>query len=178
MDRLQAMRMFTRVIDEGSFAAAARSINVSPAVVTRLIAELEEHLGARLINRTTRRLALTEAGEAYLERVRHILIELEDAEALASASTVEARGTLRVLCPPAFAVHQLAKHLPAFRARHPKVTVELTVEKVRGASVRFTYRVTKGEELLAEGFTEHACLGPGGRPARIPAEMRRMLEVV
>jgi len=126
MDRLQAMRMFTRVIDEGSFAAAARSINVSPAVVTRLIAELEEHLGARLINRTTRRLALTEAGEAYLERVRHILIELEDAEALASASTVEARGTLRVLCPPAFAVHQLAKHLPAFRARHPKVTVELT----------------------------------------------------
>jgi DNA-binding transcriptional LysR family regulator len=126
MDRLQAMRMFTRVIDEGSFAAAARSINVLPAVVTRLIAELEEHLGARLINRTTRRLALTEAGEAYLERVRHILIELEDAEALASASTVEARGTLRVLCPPAFAVHQLAKHLPAFRARHPKVTVELT----------------------------------------------------
>ena len=58
------------------------------------------------------------------------------------------------------------------------LTVELTVEKVRGASVRFTYRVTKGEELLAEGFTEHACLGPGGRPARIPAEMRRMLEVV
>jgi DNA-binding transcriptional LysR family regulator len=127
MDRLHAMRVFIRVIDEGSFAAAARALNVSPAVVTRLIAELEEHLGARLINRTTRRLALTETGESYLERVRHILVELEDAEALANASTVEARGALRVLCSPAFAVHQLAKHLPAFRARHPKVTVELTV---------------------------------------------------
>ena len=83
--------MFTRVIDEGSFAAAARAINVSPAVVTRLIAELEEHLGARLINRTTRRLVLTETGESYLERVRQILMDLEDAEALATASTVEAR---------------------------------------------------------------------------------------
>ena len=124
MDRLHAMRMFARVIDEGSFAAAARALNVSPAVATRLIAELEEHLGARLINRTTRSLALTETGESYLERVRHILLELEDAEALANASTVEARGTLRVLCAPAFAVHQLAKRLPAFRARHPKVSVE------------------------------------------------------
>ena len=127
MDRLYAMRVFMRVIDEGSFAGAARALDVSPAVVTRLVAELEEHLGARLVNRTTRRLALTDTGESYLERVRHILSDVEDAEALASASTVEARGPLRVLCSPAFAVHQLAKHLPAFRARHPKVIVELTV---------------------------------------------------
>jgi DNA-binding transcriptional LysR family regulator len=127
MDRLQAMRVFNRVIDEGSFAGAARALNLSPAVVTRLVAELEEHLGARLVNRTTRRLALTDTGESYLERVRHILTDVEDAEALASASTIEARGQLRVVCPPAFAVHQLAKHLPAFRARHPKVSVELTV---------------------------------------------------
>ncbi len=128
MDRLHSMRVFARVIDEGSFAAAARALNVSPAAVTRLVADLEEHLGARLVNRTTRRLALTDIGESYLERVRHILADVEDAEALATASTVEARGHLRVLCAPAFSVHQLAKHLPAFRARHPKVSVELAAQ--------------------------------------------------
>lgn len=125
MDRLHSMRAFVRVIDAGSFAGAAREMNQSPAVVTRLVADLEEHLGARLINRTTRRLALTDIGETYLERVRAILAEVEEAEALASAAASEPRGHLRVLAPPAFAVHQLAKHLPAFHAQYPKVTIEL-----------------------------------------------------
>lgn len=125
MDRLQSMRAFVRVIDAGSFAGAAREMNQSPAVVTRLVADLEEHLGARLINRTTRRLALTDIGEAYLERTRAILTEVEEAEALASSATSEPRGHLRVLAPPAFAVHQLAKHLPAFHEQYPKVTIEL-----------------------------------------------------
>jgi DNA-binding transcriptional LysR family regulator len=124
------MRVFARVIDEGGFAAAARALNLSPAVVTRLVADLEEHLGARLVHRTTRRLALTDIGEAYLERVRHVLTEVEEAEALATASMSEPRGHVRVLCPPAFAVHQLAKHLKTFRARHPRVTLELSVPGV------------------------------------------------
>ena len=127
MDRLSSMRVFSRVIEEGSFAGAARELNLSPAVVTRLVADLEEHLGVRLINRTTRRLSLTDTGEAYLERVRHVLTEVEEAEALASASSAEPRGQLRVLCPPAFAVHQLAKHLKVFRARYPRVSLELSV---------------------------------------------------
>jgi DNA-binding transcriptional LysR family regulator len=127
MDRLHSMRVFSRVVDEGSFARAARELNLSPAVVTRLVADLEEHLGSRLINRTTRRLSLTDTGELYLERVRHILTEVEEAEALATASTAEPRGHLRVLCPPAFAVHQIAKHLPKFRALYPRVTLELSV---------------------------------------------------
>ncbi len=126
MDRLHSMRVFSRVIEEGSFAGAARSLNLSPAVVTRLVADLEEHLGARLINRTTRRLALTDTGELYLERVQQILTEIEEAEALASAATSEPRGHLRVLVPPAFAVHQIAKHLPKFRALYPRVTIELS----------------------------------------------------
>lgn len=125
MDRLHSMRAFVRVIDAGSFAGAAREMNLSPAVVTRLVADLEEHLGARLINRTTRRLALTDIGETYLERARAILAEVEEAEALASAAASEPRGHLRVLAPPAFAVHQLAKHLPAFHEQYPKVTIEL-----------------------------------------------------
>ncbi len=127
MDRLHSMRVFSRVVDEGSFARAARELNLSPAVVTRLVADLEEHLGSRLINRTTRRLSLTDTGELYLERVRHILTEVEEAEALATASTAEPRGHLRVLCPPAFAVHQFAKHLPKFRALYPRVSIELSV---------------------------------------------------
>ncbi len=127
MDRLHSMRVFSRVVDEGSFARAARELNLSPAVVTRLVADLEEHLGSRLINRTTRRLSLTDTGELYLERVRHILTEVEEAEALATASTAEPRGHLRVLCPPAFAVHQIAKHLPKFRALYPRVSIELSV---------------------------------------------------
>jgi len=127
MDQLRAMRVFARVIDAGGFAKAAHALDIAPAVATRLVAELEEHLGARLINRTTRRLALTDVGEEYLERVRNILSEVDDAEAVASIATAEARGRLCVLVPPGFAVHQLAKHLPRFRALHPKVSLELTV---------------------------------------------------
>jgi DNA-binding transcriptional LysR family regulator len=127
MDQLRAMRVFTRVIDSGGFAKAAAAMDIAPAVATRLVAELEEHLGARLINRTTRRLALTDVGEDYLERVRNILSEVDDAEAVASIATAEARGRLSVLVPPGFAVHQLAKHLPRFRSLHPKVSLELTV---------------------------------------------------
>ncbi len=126
MDRLHSMRVFARVIDSGSFAGAARELGLSPAVVTRLVADLEEHLGARLINRTTRRLALTDIGESYLERVRAILAEVEEAEALASNAASEPRGHLRVLATPAFAVHQLAKHLARFHALYPKVTIELS----------------------------------------------------
>lgn len=127
MDRLHSMRVFARVIDEGSFAKAAREMNLSAAVVTRLVADLEDHLGARLINRTTRRLALTDTGELYLDRVRQILTEVEEAEAQASAAMSEPRGHLRVLVAPAFGVHQIAKHLPKFRAAYPLVTLELSV---------------------------------------------------
>jgi DNA-binding transcriptional LysR family regulator len=125
MDSLRAMRVFARVVDEGSFAGAARALDLAPAVVTRLVAELEEHLGARLMNRTTRRIALTEVGESYLERVRRILVDVDDAELLAQASVAEPRGPVRILVPPAVAVHQLAKHLPRFRARYPLVTLEI-----------------------------------------------------
>ena len=97
MDRLTSMRVFLRVADEGGFAAAARAMDMSPAVVTRLVADLEEHLGTRLLQRTTRRQSLTDAGEAYLDRVRHILQDLDDAHSLVSSQTQELSGTLRVL---------------------------------------------------------------------------------
>ncbi len=126
MDQLRAIKVFVRVIDEGSFAGAARALDLAPAVVTRLVAELEEHLGARLLNRTTRRLSLTEIGDAYLERARRILADVDEAAALAASATQGVRGLLRVLCPPAIAVHQLAKHLPKFHRDYPAVTLEIT----------------------------------------------------
>ena len=127
MDQLRAMRVFARVIEEGGFSKAAQALNIAPAVATRLVSELEDHLQVRLMHRTTRRITLTDVGEAYLERVRAILSEVDDAEAAANAATVEPRGLLRVMAPPGFAAHQLAHLMPGFRARYPRVDVELTV---------------------------------------------------
>ena len=126
MDQLRAMRVFARVVDDGSFAQAARSLDMAPPVVTRLLAELEQHLGARLLNRTTRRLSLTEVGEQYLDKVRSILAGVDEAAELAADATRLPRGHLRLLCPPAIAVHQLSKHLPRFQAQFPQVTLDIT----------------------------------------------------
>jgi DNA-binding transcriptional LysR family regulator len=123
-----SMRVFQRVMDEGSFAAAARGLDMSPAVVTRLVADLEEHLAVRLLHRSTRKLALTDAGETYLGRVRAILQDIDEADALASAHTRELAGTLRVLCQPVLATHVLAPLMAVFRQRYPQITVELVVE--------------------------------------------------
>lgn len=151
MDRFAAMQTFVRVIDRGGFAVAARELNVSPAVVTRQIAELEAHLGVRLINRTTRRLALTDTGARYLAQVRQILAELQEAEAMAADAVNEPRGLLRVLAPPTLAVHQLARLLPRFLARHPQVTLELTVRAVDGPDAEQDVALVIATELPSAG---------------------------
>ena len=184
MDQLRAMRVFAKVVDEGGFAKAARALDAAPPVVTRLVAELESHLGARLLNRTTRSIALTEVGEAYLEKVRSILIDIEEAEALASEATTEPRGHVRILCPPAVAVHQLAKHLPRFRDAHPHVSVEiaapgpvetldeaydLTIIAVRGGlQGDFVARRLARSEVVACASPEY--LDRRGRPTH-PSEL-------
>lgn len=97
------MRALVRVIDAGGFAKAANALGIAPEVITRLVvSELEERFGARLVNRTTRRLALTDVGDEYLERARNILREVDEAEAAASISTAEARGRLTMLVPQGF----------------------------------------------------------------------------
>lgn len=127
MDRLMSMRVFQRVMDEGSFAAAARSLDLSPAVVTRLVADLEEHLGARLLHRSTRKLALTDAGESYLRRLRAILQDIDEADALASAHTQTLSGVLRVTCQPIIATHVLAPLAALFHQRYPHIVLEVAV---------------------------------------------------
>lgn len=122
------MRVFQRVVDDGGFAAAARALDMSPATVTRLFGDLEQHLGARLMQRTTRKLALTEAGEVYLLRVRSILNEIDDAESAVGSSTQELQGTVHVLASPVLASYFLAPHIAAWRQRHPHVALEIAVD--------------------------------------------------
>jgi DNA-binding transcriptional LysR family regulator len=128
MDRLQSMRVFQQVIDAGGFAAAARALDMSPATVTRLVTDLEQHLGARLIQRTTRKLSLTEAGDAYLLRLRNIMHEIDDAEASAAANTQELKGTLHLVATPAIATLLLAPGIAKWRALHPKVAIDLAID--------------------------------------------------
>ena len=127
MDRLLSMRVFQKVVDAGGFAAAARSLDLSPAVVTRLVADLEEHLGTRLLNRSTRRLSLSAAGENYLSRVRVILQDIDEADRAVSSQTHELAGVLRILAPPVLATHVLAPLIAGFRQLHPKIVLNIEV---------------------------------------------------
>lgn len=127
MDRLASMQAFAKVVDEGGFAAAARALDVSASAVTRLVADLERHLGARLIQRSTRRVALTSTGQGYLERVRRILGAVQEAEAVVSSMVREPEGRVRVALPGAWAARVVARPLHRLRERHPRVMVELAV---------------------------------------------------
>lgn len=122
------MRVFQKVVDEGGFAAAARALDMSPAAVTRLFGDLEQHLGARLMQRTTRKLALTEAGELYLLRVRGILNEIDDAEAAVGSSSQELQGTVHLLASPLLAAYFLAPQITIWRQRYPKVALEIAID--------------------------------------------------
>ncbi|MDP3650346.1 MAG: LysR family transcriptional regulator [Rhodoferax sp.] len=131
MDRLMSMRVFQRVIDEGGFAAAARALDMSPAVVTRLVADLEEHLGTRLLHRSTRRLSLSEAGEMYLRRVRAILQDIDEAHDMASSHTLELAGVLRLMAQPILATHVLAPLVAGFRQLYPKIVLDIEVASLK-----------------------------------------------
>lgn len=125
MDHLQSMRIFQCVVDEGGFAAAARKMDLTPAVVTRMIQELEQSLGVRLLHRTTRRMSLTPAGEGFLSRLRLILFEIEEAADQARAYSSEISGSLRVVTTSLVAVNLLAPCVADFQRQHPEVQVEI-----------------------------------------------------
>jgi DNA-binding transcriptional LysR family regulator len=127
MDRWSAMEAFVRVVEAGSFVAAAERLSISTSSLSRLIADLEQHLGARLLNRTTRRLSLTESGQAFYERCVTLLADLAEAEALAGQSAAQARGTIRLTCSHNMAERQVAPAIAAFVELHPAVRFELEV---------------------------------------------------
>lgn len=127
MDRFESMAIFVRVVERGSFAAAAEEFRLTGTMVGHHVRALEERLGGRLLNRTTRRQSLTELGTQYYERCRRILSDVRDAEALGAEMHGEARGRLRVLSPVSFGVHRLAPAVIDYRAAHPNVEVDLVV---------------------------------------------------
>lgn len=127
MDRWQAMQAFVRVVESGSFVAAAERLGMSTSSLSRLVAELEQHLGARLLHRTTRRLSLTEGGESYYERCVALLAELAEAEAIVGQSAVQPRGRIRLTCSYNMAEQRVAPAIAAFVARYPDVTFDLVV---------------------------------------------------
>lgn len=121
MDRFRAIEAFVKVVEAGSFARAAERLDVSVSAVSRHVTELEAHLNARLLNRTTRRLSLTEIGRAFHERCVQLLADLEEAEASAGAGTVSPRGTLRLTCGVAFGALHLAPAIAEFLRRYPEM---------------------------------------------------------
>ncbi|MCY0386865.1 LysR family transcriptional regulator [Robbsia sp. Bb-Pol-6] len=139
MDQLQSMRVFVKVADLGSFARAAAQLDMSNAVVTRHVADLEGRLDTRLMNRTTRSLSLTEAGQVYLERTRQILEELDDAEQMVLERTHEPIGTLRIVAPVVFGMHNFGQVLRDYTQRYPRVIPDITL-------------VDRSVDLVEEGF--------------------------
>lgn len=125
MDRLLSMRTFEQVVAAGSFSAAAVRLDLNAAVVTRLVADLEAHLGVRLLHRTTRSLALTAAGEDYLPRCRQILLDVAGAEAQVSHGHQQPAGRVRIGAPVLFGLEVLGPRLPAFRRKYPQISLDV-----------------------------------------------------
>ena len=128
MDRLQTMKVFLAVADEGGFTAAARHMDMSVPNVTRLVADLEAHLGTRLLQRTTRRVSLTAAGLQYVERVREILDAVDEAFIVVQDHTAALTGTLRVATTPEFAEYVIGPLTQPFMEQYPGLHLDVYVE--------------------------------------------------
>ncbi|RIX42549.1 MAG: LysR family transcriptional regulator [Rhodocyclales bacterium GT-UBC] len=153
MDRLDAMHMFVRVAELGSFSAAAQQLDLARSVVTRQIAALEAHLGVKLMARSTRRLALTSAGTAYLEKCRVILNLVEAAETDVAEERMTPRGNIRIGLPLSYGLKRLAPLLLEFSQRYPEVSLDMDytdrrvklIEEGIDLSIRITRRLDPGD---------------------------------
>jgi DNA-binding transcriptional LysR family regulator len=125
MDRFESMRIFAKVVETSSFTTASAGLGLSTSMVSQHVKLLEERLGARLLNRTTRRMSLTEVGRGYYDRCKRLLSDLEEAEAAVGQMQVAPRGELRVNATPVFGVLHLAPAVADFTARFPSISVEV-----------------------------------------------------
>jgi len=186
MDRLAAMQAFVHVVEAGSFVRAAEKLGASTSSTSRLVADLEAHLGARLLNRTTRRISLTETGQSYYERCVQLLADIDEAETAASAAATSPSGRLKLTCPYNLLAEPIAPALAEFSRRHPQVSFDVTVaDRVidlvdEGFDLAVRIGAPGGEQLVARrlGATELvACASPAylarhGVP-RTPDELAR-----
>lgn len=127
MDRLLAMTVFRKVADRGSFRVAADQLGLSTASVSKYVAGLEQHIGAQLLSRSTRRISLTDAGRGYYAKCARILDDLEEAEASTGQLQTTPRGLLRVRAPVSLGAAHLGRAVADFLARFPEVSVEMTL---------------------------------------------------
>ena len=139
MDRFQSIQAFSKVVEAGSFVRGAEKLGISTTSASRLIAELEQHLGTRLLQRTTRRLHLTDAGRRFIERATQLLSDLEEAEAEVGSTTTTPRGLLRISVPLTFGVRHLAELFPRYRRKYPEVELEV-------------HATDRRVDLIEEGF--------------------------
>ncbi|RDV04963.1 LysR family transcriptional regulator [Undibacter mobilis] len=127
MDATSDLRVFVRVMDRGNFSQAAKDLGLTPSAVSKLVSRLEDRLGVRLLERSTRRLALTPEGETFLVRARRIVTDIEEAEAEVARVRGAPRGKLRINSGTAFGLHQLTLALPDFLVRYPEIDIELSI---------------------------------------------------
>jgi DNA-binding transcriptional LysR family regulator len=128
MDRFTSLETFVRVVDESGFAAAARSLNMSAGMVSKHVNGMERRLGTRLLNRTTRRLALTDAGRQFYEQARLVLRGLDEAERAVTARSSQPEGLLRVAAPFVFSERYIAPYLPSLLRRYPNMEIEIACD--------------------------------------------------
>jgi DNA-binding transcriptional LysR family regulator len=180
------MGVFERVVERGSFAAAAQDVGLSPSAVSKLISRLEQRLGVQLINRTTRRLALTAEGRIYLARSREILAAIEAAEAEIASARTSPRGHLRVHAPPVMIGDHFGPGLSEFSARYPRLTIEFLVTNraidlvAENVDIAMRTGELPDSSLIASkiiDLTQIVCASPeylarNGRPM-VPAELTR-----
>lgn len=159
MDTLQALSTFVRVAEAGSLSAAARDLKVGQPAVSKAIAALEAELRVRLLVRTTRKLSLTEAGSAYLERARRVLSEVEEAAIAARGVGASLEGRLKVFAPVTFTRMYLVPHLAPFLLAHPKLSLELTLDDRQvdivseGADMALRFGSLADSDLVARKLT-------------------------
>lgn len=184
MDRLSAMHVFVRVAELGSFSAVAQQLGVARSVITRQVAALEEHLGTKLMARSTRRLTLTSAGAAYLEKCRVILNLVEAAETGIAEDRQAARGHLRVSLPLSYGLARVGPMLLAFAREHPEVSLDMDytdrrvnlIEEGVDLAIRITGRLGPNEVVRRMGAVRmHTVASPDylarhGRPHH-PSEL-------
>lgn len=185
MDRLRAFEVFVAVVSKGSFVRAAEALDTAPANVTRYIADLEAHLGTRLLNRSSRKLSLTESGETLFDRGRAILDLVAETEAAASVGTVRPRGRLRINAPVSFGIRHLAPLWAEFMRRYPDVELDVAladrVVDIVEEGFDLAVRVSRGgsTSLSARKLASSrnvVCASPGyllrHPPPKVPADLR------
>jgi DNA-binding transcriptional LysR family regulator len=184
MDIVKAMQAFVAVVEQGSLVKAAELLERPTAVVSRQLSALEAHLSTRLLQRTTRRQALTEAGQEFYQRAQQILADLEEAEAIVSQQTLKPEGLLRVSAPLSFAIHRLADLLPGLCDLYPQLRLDIfvtdrTVDLLHdGIDVALLTRLDPDENVVAREICKLplvACAAPSylarhGEP-RHPCEL-------